>query len=142
MTQNIIDFLYTCPALKAFDIRAGFLEKKPMSASLSPLPETEILRTYTDGDCMMKSTYTLMLRLPYSPAGAQDAEKVLSEIADFIYSSNQTNCFPELPHGNFAASLGILIPDSPKSHTANSCVFSVKLYMTHYSIHKKGLIIC
>lgn len=142
MTQNMIDFLYTCPVLQTFDIRAGFLEKKPMSASLSPLPETEILRTYTDGDCMMKSTYTLALRLPYSPAGSGEAEKLLSEIADFIYSSNQTNCFPELPRGNFAASLGIHIPDSPKSHTANSCVFSVKIYMTHYSINKKGLMIC
>lgn len=142
LTQGMIEFLQKCPALQSIPFRIGFLGKEPMCASLSPMPDAKVLRTYTDGDCMMQSTYILQLRLPYGVTGPYEAERILTQLSTFLYDANQQNVFPELPKGNFAANISCTIPDSPKSHTTNSCVFYIPIHITHYSIHKKGLITC
>ena len=136
MTDELFLFLKQCPHLNEFAMNIDYLGREAMSASLSGRCEDVLVRAYTDGDSMRKSTYRLKLRLPFGVDLETNRKNsaLLEAIADWIKDVSGAGNLPELSGKRTAVSLFSETPQSPETVTADSCVYLMQVGIVYYSV--------
>lgn len=136
MTEELFVFLKHCPYLDNFSMNIGYLSKENLSASLSCGCEDVLLRKYTDGDSIRKSTYDLRLRLPFGiDIGINGKGSLLTEqVARWLKDSCSSGRLPELSGKQTAISIFGDLPKSPQAVTADSCIYVLPVSVIYYDV--------
>lgn len=136
MTEELIAYLKLCPHLAGFTLNVDYLGKARSSASLSGVGKTTVLRTYTDGDVIKKSTYALWLRLPFGidAQGNADRSRLIENLLEWVRKSNAEGKLPELSERDIAISVSCEANGEENTVAADSCVCSLALSVVYYSV--------
>jgi len=141
MTKLIQTYIAPFFASQGRHLTVGFLGKETNAVSLSTVPERKLIRAYTDGDKMLKSSFTLSVRFPYGVEGTGKVDAFFEALHADLLEKNAKGILPELTGGSFAVSVESDLSAKKEKCTANSCVYSVKIHLTHYNTNQKGWMI-
>lgn len=141
MTKIIQEYLAPFFLLHNRRITIGFLGKDVDAVAISSVPETKVIRDYTDGDRMLKSSYTLSVRFPCGVEGTDRIDSFFLALHHALLEKNGKGILPELTDGSFAVSVESDFCAKRERCTANSCIYSVKIHVIHYKTNQKGWMI-
>ena len=139
MTEKILSYLAECPALESIYLSVDYLGREIYSGSLSGIGKKETVKTYTDGDSLKKSTYTLYLRLPYGIDKMQNLENIrrLEELASWLSENSKAGVLPEVSESDISISVRGKPRNTPERTSAGNAVFAVDIEVLYYSTKKE-----
>lgn len=134
MVFDILNYISSCPYLSDFNANIDFLGKNPYSLSLSGRPKDETVRVYTDGDSLIKSTYTLKLRLPYGVDMEKNRKnsQLCENISDWFLKNSASGDLPELGEKNIAISSVAEFLRDDVTYLADTVVFTANVAVLYY----------
>jgi len=133
MVYEILNYIKGCPYLSDFNYNVDFLGKNPYSFAVGSRSKSEIIKAYTDGDMLIKETFSLRLRLPYGV----DMEKNLNnrrlaeDISRWFSENNEKRILPELfPERAISVSADFSAENA--SYSADTVVYTALVAVLYY----------
>ena len=134
MVFNILSYIENCPHLSEFVTNVDFLGKNSHSLSLSGRSKDETVKTYTDGDSLVKSTYVLKLRLPYGVDMNSNLlnSRLIKSIEEWFTKNSANGILPELDESKIPISIGVKFSRDETVYLADTAVFSADVAVLYY----------
>lgn len=134
MVFDIINYIKDCPYLSDFNMNIDFLGKNPYSLSVSGRSKDSKVRTYTDGDSLVKSVFTLKLRLPYGIDMEKNRKnsELLKNISNWFLNNSLKGLLPELDEDKISISISADFLKDKVTYLADTAVFSADITILYY----------
>ncbi len=134
MVLEILNFITSCPYLADYNANIDFLGKNPYSLSIGSRAKNEVVRAYTDGDELVKSTYSLRLRLPFGVDMGKNQKngQLCENISRWFEDNRKRGILPELGDMNIAISVSAEFSPEEASYSADTAVFTAEISVLYY----------
>ena len=133
MVFDILNYIKSCPYLSDFNHNVDFLGMNPYSLAVSGRCRSESVKKYTDGDMLIKDTYSVRLRLPYGVDMEKNLDncKLLENIGQWFSDSSARGILPGLSDG-IAVSVSADFPEGDAVFLADTAVYTAKVAVLYY----------
>ena len=134
MVFDILDYIKCCPYLSDYNMNIDFLGKNPYSLSVSGRSKDSKVRAYTDGDSLVKSVFTLRLRLPYGIEMEKNTKnsELLKNISDWLLNNSAKGVLPELDEDKIPISVSAEFLKDKVTYLADTAVFNADIAILYY----------
>ncbi len=134
MVFNILNYIENCPSLSEFVTNVDFLGKNSRSLSLSGRSKDEVVKAYTDGDSLVKGTYTLKLRLPYGVDMSSNLQnsRLIEDVEEYFRKCSANGVLPELDDGKIPISVAVEFLTDKTVYLADTVVFTADVAVLYY----------
>ena len=133
MVIDILNYIISCPYLSDFNHNVDFLGKNPYSLSVSGRCKSEIVKQYTDGDVLLKDTYSVKLRLPYGVDMEKNLDncRFLENVRQWFSDSSARGILPGLLDG-IAVSATAEFSEENAVFLADTAIYTAKVAVLYY----------
>lgn len=133
MVFDILNYIKSCPYLSDFNHNVDFLGMKSYSLSVSGRCKSEIVKKYTDGDMLVKDTYSVRFRLPYGVDMEKNLDncRLMENISQWFSDSSARGILPGLSDG-IAISVTADFSDNNAVFLADTAVYTAKVAVLYY----------
>lgn len=130
---DILNYTKSCPYLSDFNYNVDFLGKGPYSMSVNGRQDTEVVKSYTDGDALVKDTFLLKVRLPYGMDMNKNLDncRLMENVSKWFADNSARGILPELS-GGIAVSAGAEFSHENVVYTADTVVYTAKIAILYY----------
>lgn len=134
MVFDILNYIKRCPYLSDFNMNIDFLGKNPYSLSVSGRSKDNKVRAYTDGDSLVKSVFTLKVRLPYGIDMEKNRKnsELLKNISDWFLNNSSSGILPELDEDKIPISVSADFLKDKVTYLADTAVFTADIAILYY----------
>ena len=134
MVVQILNYITSCPYLADYNANIDFLSKNSCSLSICGRAKCERVRAYTDGDELVKSTYSLRLRLPFGVdmRKNQKNSQLCENISRWFEDNSKRGILPDLGDMNIAVSVSVEFSPEVASYSADTAVFTATIAVLYY----------
>lgn len=134
MVFDILNYIKRCPYLSGFNMNIDFLGKNPYSLSVSGRSKDSKVRAYTDGDSLVKSVFTLKVRLPYGIDMEKNRKnsELLKNISDWFLNNSSSGILPELDEDKIPISVSADFLKDKVTYLADTAVFTADIAILYY----------
>ena len=133
MVFEILNYIKNCPYLSDFNHNVDFLGKNPYSLSVSGRCKSESVKKYTDGDMLIKDTYSIKLRLPYGVDMERNLDncRLLENVGQWFSDSSARGILPALSDG-IAISATVEFSQNDAVFLADTAVYTANVAVLYY----------
>ncbi len=134
MVYDVLNYIKQCPYLSDYIMNVDFLGKNINSLSVSGRAKQETIKTYIDGDCIVKEKYILKLRLPYGVDMDENLKnsELLTNISKWFFYNNERGILPELAEDKIAISASADFLRDEVTHLADTAVYTAEIVLVYY----------
>ena len=134
MVFDILEYITKCPFLNEYVVNVDFLGKNPYSLSVGGVPENKIVKEYTDGDSLIKSTFSLRIRLPYGIDSMNNINnsRFIKNLTDWFLKNNERGVLPELSADKIPISVMCDFQQDKVTYLADTAIFTADITVLYY----------
>lgn len=134
MVFDILNYIKKCPYLSEYITNVDFLGKNPYSLSVSGVSKNETVKEYTDGDALLKSSFTLKIRLPYGIDMNKNLKnsKLLNNISGWFLKNSESGILPELSADKIPISFSVEFSTKDVIYSSDTAIFAADIIVLYY----------
>lgn len=134
MVFDILAYIVKCPCLKDYATNVDFLGKNPYSLSVGGVSENKTVKEYTDGDSLVKSTFSLRLRLPYGIDKENNISNsnLIKNVTEWFLTNNERGILPELSADKIPISVICSFLQDKVTYLADTVIFTADITVLYY----------
>ncbi len=134
MVFDIFNYIKECPYLSDFVANIDFLGKNSNSFSIGGVAQNKTVKTYTDGDSLIKSSFVLKLRLPYGVDSENNLKnsELLKSITEWFEKNSERGILPDLDKDKIAISVSAQFLQGSTAYLADTAVYTANINVLYY----------
>lgn len=134
MVFDILNYIKKCPYLGDYVANVDFLGKNPYSLSVGGVFKSETVKEYTDGDALLKSTFTLKIRLPYGIDMNKNLKnsELINNISEWFLKNSERGILPELSADKIPISFAVKFLKEDVIYSSDTAVFAADVTALYY----------
>lgn len=134
MVFDILNYIKTCPYLNDYITNVDFLGKNPYSLSVGGVFKTQTVKEYTDGDALLKSVFTLKMRLPYGIDMNKNLKnsEVINNVSEWFLKNSERGILPELSKDKIPISFAVEFLCDDVTYSSDTAIYTAEVTAVYY----------